>query len=243
MSRQCTKVELRAPRHVAIIMDGNGRWAAARGLARSEGHEAGLQAVREAAFGAVECGVEYLTLYAFSTENWARPADEVRQLMGLIGFAVANYTDEFCKEGISVRAIGSLDGLPAEVREQVQMATENTAQGSRLKVLIALNYGGRQEIVEAARSLARSVRTGALREEEITESEFANRLYTRGVPDPDLLIRTSGEERLSNFLLWQLAYAEFCFLPKCWPDFTREDFRSSVEAYAHRERRFGRVGE
>lgn len=231
------------PRHVAIIMDGNGRWASARGLARSAGHEAGLQAVREAATGAVECGVEYLTLYAFSTENWSRPVAEVDQLMGLIGYAVDTYTDEFCKEGVSVRAIGAIEGLPLEVQQQVARATAETASGERLKVLIALNYGSRQEIVEAARRVAHSVSIGALQEERITESEFAKHLYTQGVPDPDLLIRTSGEQRLSNFLLWQLAYAEFCFLPKFWPDFTREDFKLAVEAFAHRERRFGGVGE
>lgn len=242
MRRQSIKAEGGVPRHVAIIMDGNGRWAASRGLARSAGHEAGLQAVREAAIGAGECGVEYLTLYAFSTENWSRPAEEVAQLMDLIGFAVENYTDEFCQEGISVRAIGALDGLPPDVQERIATATAATAGGERLKVLVALNYGSRQEIVEAARRVARSVSAGALREEEITEAEFAKHLYTHGVPDPDLLIRTSGEERLSNFLLWQLAYAEFCFLPKFWPDFTREDFKLSVEAYARRKRRFGGLG-
>ena len=241
MSKQSTNEARRVPRHVAIIMDGNGRWAAERGLSRSEGHEAGLEAIKEVVSGAVESGVEYVTLYAFSTENWQRPTEEVRQLMGLIGFAADNYTKKFKAEGISVRAIGDIDGLPQEVQTKIAEATAATADGDRLTMLIALNYGARQEIVDAARRLSRRVRSGELREDEVTEEEFSKGLYTYGVPDPDLLIRTSGEERLSNFLLWQLAYAEFCFLPKYWPGFTKEDFSAAVAVYAQRNRRFGGV--
>ena len=229
------------PRHVAVIMDGNGRWASARGMSRSAGHEAGLQTVREVVSGAIACGVEYLTLYAFSTENWKRPAQEVQQLMDLIGYAAEHYAEEFKRERISVRGIGCLEGLPPKVQAEMKKATEATAEGDRLKVLLALNYGGRQEIVESSKRLARRACAGELDVEAITEEEFANGLYTAGIPDPDLLIRTSGEERLSNFLLWQLAYAEFCFLPKYWPDFTREDFRTAVEEYAGRRRRDGGV--
>lgn len=229
------------PRHVAIIMDGNGRWAQARGLARSEGHEAGLQAIREVAAGAIENGVEYLTLYAFSTENWSRPQAEVDQLMGLIGFAVDNYTDEFLKEGVRILAIGSMEGLPVDVQSHVARAVRATAGGRSLTIQIALNYGSRQEIVMATRRLVDRVMRGELTVSEITEDEFSKGLFTHGVPDPDLLIRTSGEERLSNFLLWQLAYSELYFIPKFWPDFTRDDLRRAIGVYAGRDRRFGGV--
>lgn len=224
---------------MAIIMDGNGRWAKERGKPRTYGHTKGVEAVREAIAGARLCGVRYLTIYAFSTENWQRPAEEVAMLMNLMEQAIAKYADQLAEEGVKVTTIGDLSVLSPRLQKKIANATARTAGGDQLQLLVALNYGGRQEIARAAKRLAVMAKNGEIDPEAIDEKNVAGELYTAGIPDPELLIRTSGEERLSNFLLWQLAYAEFLFLPKYWPDFTREDFQSAVQTFRQRNRRFG----
>lgn len=229
------------PAHVAIVMDGNGRWAQQRGLPRGEGHKSGVGAVREAVRAAVACGVRYLTLYAFSTENWKRPPEEVNGLMQLLVESADTYLQEFIDGGIRVDTIGDTSALPPLVRGAVTQVRKMTRRGEKLTLIIALNYGGRPEIVRATRAIAEAVLEGRARPEEIDESMLTQHLYTAGIPDPDLLIRTSGEQRLSNFLLWQLAYTEFYFTPKLWPDFTGADFQAALHDYAQRKRRFGGV--
>ena len=223
------------PAHVAIVMDGNGRWAQQRGLPRGEGHKSGVGAVREAVRAAVACGVRYLTLYAFSTENWKRPPEEVNGLMQLLVESADTYLQEFIDGGIRVDTIGDTSALPPLVRGAVTQVRKMTRRGEKLTLIIALNYGGRPEIVRATRAIAEAG------PEEIDESMLTQHLYTAGIPDPDLLIRTSGEQRLSNFLLWQLAYTEFYFTPKLWPDFTGADFQAALHDYTQRKRRFGGV--
>jgi undecaprenyl diphosphate synthase len=225
-----------SPRHVAIIMDGNRRWARARGLPELEGHAAGVEAIRGLLRHAVRRGVPVLTLYAFSRENWARPDDEVAGLFGLLEAAIRSETDELRRQGVRVRLLGRLEELPDQTRRSIGEAIEATAGGDRLLLNIAFNYAGRTELVDAFRSLAAS----GMRPEEIDEAAVSNALYTGGLPDPDLVIRTGGEERLSNFLIWQSAYAEFYFCPLLWPDFGPEAFDAALLEFASRTRRFGR---
>ena len=236
-----TSAEFRgaAPRHVAIIMDGNGRWASARGLPRFEGHRRGVEAVRRAVRAAKEIGVDYLTIYSFSTENWSRPPDEVSLLMGLLKRYIRNDLAELHANDVRVKVIGARDDLAQDISGLLQEAEELTRDNHGLTLVVAFNYGGRAEIVAAARRLAVAAAAGALRPEAIDERAFEAALATSDIPDPDLIIRTSGEQRLSNFLLWQAAYAEFVFLPIHWPDFDKAAFVTALDLYAKRERRFG----
>ena len=230
------------PRHVAIIMDGNGRWAEARGLPRVAGHEAGAESVREITRACREQGVQALTLYSFSTENWKRPADEVAALMGLLGRFLIEERREILDNGIRLRTIGQTDRLPLAVRAALRELSFASRDNTAMTLTLALSYGGRAEIVEAARSLAKKAAAGKLRPEDIDEAAFAAELGTAGLPEPDLLIRTSGELRLSNFLLWQLAYAEFYVTDVAWPDFRRPQLAEAFAAFGSRERRFGKTG-
>jgi undecaprenyl diphosphate synthase len=229
----------RKPAHVAIIMDGNGRWAQARGLPRFEGHRRGVEAVRRAVRSAIEHNVQFLTIYSFSSENWSRPPEEVAMLMGLLKRFIRNDLAELNANGVKVRIIGERDNLAPDIVALIDEAEMLTAGNRGLTLTVAFNYGARQEIVEAARRLAIDVRDGCLDAEAIGQDDLTDRLDTAGLPDPDLVIRTSGEMRLSNFLLWQTAYAEFVFLPILWPDFDDAAFVSALDQYAARERRFG----
>ena len=231
-----------APRHVAIIMDGNGRWAQARGLPRYEGHRRGLDAVRRAVRAASDIGVSYLTIYSFSTENWSRPPDEVALLMGLLKRFIRNDLAELHGNDVRVRVIGAREGLAADIDALLTEAEELTRFNRGLTLVVAFNYGGRQEIVEAARRLAAAVAAGVLDPKAIGVEYFSRSLSTCDIPDPDLIIRTSGEQRLSNFLLWQAAYAEFVFLPLHWPDFDRAALEQAIDEYYTRERRYGGRG-
>lgn len=230
---------VRVPVHVAVIMDGNGRWAAAKGLPRSAGHRAGAQAVEEAISAAIECGVRYLTLYSFSTENWTRPQSEVRTLMGLFAEVLLSKMGSLQEWGVRVRVIGHLEDMTRHVRTAFADAMVRTAANDRLDLIIALNYGGRTEIADAAAAIAREVAAGDLDPTSVDEASVAARLYTAGIPDPDLLIRTSGEMRLSNFLLWQVAYSEIIVTDTLWPDFGRDDLLEAIVDFQGRERRFG----
>jgi undecaprenyl diphosphate synthase len=229
----------RLPRHVAVIMDGNGRWAESRGLPRAAGHRAGAKAVEEAIAAAIECGIRYLTLYSFSTENWSRPKDEVSGLMTLFVEVLRSKMRDLMDWGVRVRVIGHLDEMPKRTAKAFTDAMATTAANTKLDLVIALNYGGRAEIVDAARSLARDAANGTIDPESVTEEDVASRLFTAGIPDPDLLVRTSGEMRISNFLLWQIAYSEMYVTPTLWPDFGRDDLLEAVVEYQGRERRFG----
>jgi undecaprenyl diphosphate synthase len=236
-----TPAKAAVPRHVAVIMDGNGRWAEKKRLPRIEGHKRGAKAVEECMTAAAEAGVEYLTLYAFSVENWTRPRGEIRALMELLRGTLVRYEAKMMEEGVRLQAIGRLGDLPEGVRGQLERTMERTAGGRRLTLVLALSYGGRVEIVDACRSLAQEVRAGRLEPEAIDEKAVAARLYTRDIPDPDLLIRTSGEMRVSNFLLWQLSYTELFISPVLWPDFRKKHFLEALEDYRRRQRRFGAV--
>ena len=227
------------PRHVAIIMDGNGRWAKARGLPRSAGHRAGAEAARRALRAAGEAGVECLTLYAFSSENWRRPATEIADLTGLLRFYVQRELNALHKEGIRLKVLGDHTAFEADVAKMVDAAVAKTAGNSRMTLAIALNYGSRGELVGAARKLARQVAAGELAADQIDEARIEATLDTGGLPPLDLLIRTSGEQRLSNFLLWQAAYAELLFVDTLWPDFDEATMRAALADYARRERRYG----
>jgi undecaprenyl diphosphate synthase len=227
------------PRHVAIIMDGNGRWARSRGLPRVEGHRMGAESVRAVVRTAAELGIRYLTLYAFSVENWNRPADEVDALMSFLGRFLRRETAELHENNIRLEVIGQEDRLPSSVRRQLGRSRQLLSGNTGLTLVLALSYGGRTEIVEAMREMARKVRSGDLDPEAVTEELVARHLYTKEMPDPDLLIRTSGELRVSNFLLWQISYAEFVVTDALWPDFRREQFLAALEEYARRHRRFG----
>jgi undecaprenyl diphosphate synthase len=227
------------PVHVAIIMDGNGRWAKARGLPRIAGHKRGAEAVRRSINGAVELGIEYLTLYGFSSENWKRPAAEVDDLMGLLRLYLVNEIDELHRNGVRLRVIGQLSRLNPDIVRLIEEAERRTAANRRLNLTVALSYGGRAEIAGAARQIAEEVKAGRLDPAQIDEDEFARHLLTRDMPDPDLLIRTSGEKRISNFLLWQCAYAELVFLDRLWPDFTRDDLEFAIREFHGRDRRYG----
>ena len=227
------------PVHVAIIMDGNRRWARSRGMPPVYGHRRGADAVRRTVEACAREGVQYLTLFAFSSENWRRPADEVGDLMNLLRFYLRREIEEMARNGIRLLVIGDRAGLPQDIRSMVEQAEARTRDNRRLSVVIALNYGSRQEIVEAARRIAQAAREGRLDPEEVDEVLFAGQLETRGIPDPDLLIRTSGEQRISNFLLWQLAYTELVFVPVSWPDFADEHLQEALREFRRRERRYG----
>jgi len=229
------------PRHVAIIMDGNGRWAQKHHLPRLSGHEAGRKSVKEVVQAAIHYGVRYLTLYAFSVENWQRPREEVQGLMGLLRGVLREELQEMGKQGIRLRMIGRKQDLPEAVREELEAAMENTKGNTKLDLILALSYGSRVEITEAVQAVAREVKVGSLDPEAIQEKTVSDHLYTREIPDPDLLIRTSGEMRISNFMLWQISYAEIHVTPVLWPDFGKKEFALALEDYAGRERRFGGV--
>ena len=229
------------PQHVAIIMDGNGRWATQRGLNRVAGHREGVKAARAVVRAAHEAGIRFLTLYAFSSENWSRPSIEVTTLMTLLERSIDQELPELQANNVRLRVIGRPNGVPSSVRRGIERAVAATAGNTGLTLFMAFNYGGRDELVDAARALARQVQAGKLRPEDIDEARVGQALYTRGVPDPDLLIRTSGEMRVSNFLLWQIAYTELVVTPTLWPDFGARDLYLAVAEYQRRDRRFGRV--
>ncbi|MCB0546285.1 MAG: isoprenyl transferase [Phaeodactylibacter sp.] len=231
------------PRHIAIIMDGNGRWAKQHGKPRVFGHRNGVTAVRETTEAAAELGVEYLTLYAFSTENWNRPKLEVSALMRLLVDTLHKEIETLNKNDIRLQAIGDITKLPGSTYKALLEGIENTKDNKRMTLVLALNYSSKWEIMEASRRLAQQVEAGVLRPEEIDEEIFAGALNTSGMPDPELLIRTSGETRLSNFLLWQVAYAELYFTPIFWPDFRKENFYTAIIDFQQRERRFGKISE
>jgi undecaprenyl diphosphate synthase len=230
------------PRHVAIIMDGNGRWAKARGLPRTAGHRKGADAVRASVKAARELGIGYLTLFGFSSENWRRPAEEVGDLMGLLRFYLRNEIAELHHVGVRLRVIGDRSRLAKDIVELIKKSEEMTKGNTALTLVVALSYGGRQEIVVAARRLAEEAKAGQIDPAQIDEDAFQARLFTDGIPDPDLLIRTSGEQRISNFLLWQAAYAELVFLDVLWPDFSRLHLEDAIRQFNARERRFGGTG-
>ncbi|HEV2000014.1 MAG TPA: isoprenyl transferase [Xanthobacteraceae bacterium] len=228
-----------APVHVAVIMDGNGRWAAARGLPRSEGHRRGVEALRRTVRAAGDLGIKMLTIYSFSAENWSRPAAEIDDLMGLMKRFVRSDLADLNENGVRVRIIGDREGLDPEILSLLREAEELTRANDKFTLVVAFNYGGRQEIARAARSLAVEAQAGGLDPAAIDAAAFEARLDTAGLPDPDLVIRTSGEQRLSNFLLWQAAYAELVFLPIHWPEFDRAALEDAIREYRRRERRFG----
>lgn len=233
----------RIPRHVAIIMDGNGRWAARHGSERIFGHEHGVDAVRSTVEGASEIGIRYLTLYAFSTENWERPRNEVDALMGLLVQAIENETEELMKNNVRLDAIGDLDKLPEDVGRKLNECIGFLNNNTGLNLILALSYSSKWEISQAARKLAEDVKAGNLNPGEIDDKLFGKYLSTAHLPDPELLIRTSGELRISNFLLWQIAYTELYFTNKLWPDFRKEDLFEAVYDFQNRERRFGKISE
>ena len=228
-------VNVKGPRHIAIIMDGNGRWAKKHHLPRMAGHRAGTENLRQIIKACVEFGVQYLTIYAFSTENWKRPQDEVEGLMQILSESIAKELEELHREGTRLIHIGRLEKLGEPLRSQVERAMQLTRKNRRLTLCIAWNYGGRDEIVHAVQQMMKS----GIAPEQVNEEQVAAHLFTAGIPDPDLVIRTSGEMRISNFLLWQSAYAEWYFTPVLWPDFNKEELRKAIQAYHQRERRFG----
>jgi undecaprenyl diphosphate synthase len=229
------------PCHVAIIMDGNGRWAKARGLPRIEGHRRGVEALRRAVRTAIDLKIAFLTVYSFSAENWTRPFEEVQSLMGLLHLFIRNDLADLNANNVRIRVIGARDGLPSDIVGLLEEAESVTQKNTGLVLIVAFNYGGRQEIAAAARALAVKVAKGDLAPDRIDVDSFGAALDTAEFPDPDLVIRTSGEKRISNFLLWQAAYAEFVFLDVLWPDFGKLDFIAALEEYAHRDRRYGGV--
>ena len=233
--------DMKIPNHVAIILDGNGRWAKSKGMPRTYGHTTGAKNVEKIAEAAGNMGIRYLTLYAFSTENWNRPPEEVKALMNLLDSYLKNCIQKAKKNNMAVRVLGDISRLDDRMQEKIQKLEESSADYDGLHLQIAINYGSRDEIVRAIRKLGRDVEAGKIAPDQISEESFSSYLDTAGLPDPDLLIRTSGEERLSNFLLWQLAYAEFYFTDVPWPDFHEEDLRRAVEAYNQRDRRYGKV--
>jgi len=230
------------PRHVAIIMDGNGRWARARGLPRSAGHKRGADAVRRAVETARALGVRYLTLFGFSSENWKRSAEEVGDLMSLLRLYLRSEIADLHKQGVRLHFIGGRDRFAPDSVNLLRQPEEQTRENTALDLIVALNYGSRGEIAGAARRLAEDVRAGRLDPSDVTEERIAGALWTAGIPDPDVIIRTSGEQRLSNFLLWQAAYSELVFLDVYWPDFSRQDFENAIVEFNRRERRYGAAG-
>ncbi len=241
VSHLSAQAQAALPAHVAIIMDGNGRWAKQRHLPRVEGHRNGVESVRAVVRAAGEVGIKYLTLYAFSVENWSRPKDEVDALMRYLARFLKNEIPELNRNNVRLQAIGQIYRLPEFVQEQLEKTKAALARNNGLTLILALSYGSRTEIVEAVRSMAAQVKDGAMEPAEIDEQVISQNLYTRHWPDPDLLIRTSGELRVSNFLLWQISYAEFVVTPTLWPDFRRAQLFEALEEYARRHRRFGRL--
>ncbi len=233
MSDQIEKI----PNHVAIIMDGNGRWAKSRGLPRLEGHRVGTKTLRSVIRACIDFGIKYLTVYAFSTENWARPKDEVNGLMILLESVVENELDELYKEGVQIRHIGRMDGIPPHLRKKINKAIDITSVNDKLILTIAWNYGGRDEIVYAIQKMI----SEGIHPEDITEEVISRHLFTSQLPDPDLVIRTSGELRLSNFLIWQCAYSEWVISPVFWPDFDKEELRKAIIEFGQRDRRYGKI--
>lgn len=231
------------PQHVAIIMDGNGRWAAQQGNERFFGHEHGVESVRSAMEGAAEVGIKYLTLYAFSTENWSRPKDEVDALMGLLVHSITAETEALKKKNVRLWVIGDFESLPGEVQEKLVWSMNELKDCTEFNLVVALSYSARWEITRAARNIALDVKAGKLQPEEITTNTIDKYLATNGIPDPELLIRTSGESRISNFLLWQIAYSELYFTPVLWPDFRKEHLYEALYDYQNRERRFGKTSQ
>ena len=231
------------PRHVAVIMDGNGRWAEIHGNDRIFGHTQGVDAVRSIVEGAGEIGVEYLTLYAFSTENWDRPKEEVNALMSLLVNSIVQETDNLNEKNVRMLAIGDLYSLPGDVQSKLTEAIQITSSNTGLNLVLALSYSGRWEIIEAVKKIVNKIQSGEIIESKINESVFTSHLSTVGIPDPELLIRTSGEYRISNFLLWQIAYSEFYFTPILWPDFRKENLFEAITDFQRRERRFGKTSE
>jgi len=231
------------PRHVAIIMDGNGRWAKAHGRPRTFGHKAGVEALRRTVEAAGDFGLKWLTVYAFSTENWRRPRTEIETLFGLVWLYVESDLERLVREGVRLRVIGKREGVPPDLLDLLDKSQARTAHNTKMVLTIAFNYGGQDEIVEAARALAIQAKAGQLDPADITEAALAAKLGTVGIPDPDLVIRTSGEKRLSNFLIWQSAYAELIFTDVLWPDFGRDDLGAAIDEFRRRERRYGGVQE
>jgi len=236
---QCQSDSFAVPRHVAIIMDGNGRWAAARGLPRVEGHRRGVEALRKTVRAARELGVSYLTIFSFSSENWARPQSEIKDLLGLLRRFIRNDLADLHRSNVRVRIIGEREDLARDIRLMLHEAEDLTCHNDGLTLVVAFNYGARQEIARAARRLALEVAAGRLSADAISVELIGNHLETADLPDPDVIIRTSGEQRLSNFLLWQAAYSELIFVPINWPDFDRTALEAAIEEYRRRERRFG----
>lgn len=233
----------RLPRHIAIIMDGNGRWAKRQGLARMFGHRQGVETVHQITEAAAELGIRFLTLYTFSTENWNRPKEEVDALMALLVDTIVKETPTLMKNNVRLLTIGDLDRLPQETRRKFEGCIEETSANTGLSLVVALSYSARWEITHAVQEAVRLAAAGQIKEEDITEEYISNSLTTKDIPDPDLLIRTSGELRISNFLLWQLAYSELYFTTCLWPEFTKEEFYKAILDYQHRERRFGKTSE
>jgi undecaprenyl diphosphate synthase len=236
-------VKDKVPAHVAVIMDGNGRWAKQRGMMRVLGHKNAIQAVRDTVEAAAELGVKHLTMYAFSTENWNRPKMEVDALMDLLVSTIQGEVKTLNKNKIKLNAIGDVDSLPAKTRKELLKAIDDTAQNNHMTLHLALSYSGRSEIMRAIKNMVFDLEQNKIDRSALSDDTFAQYLYTAGIPDPELLIRTSGEHRISNFLLWQMAYTEFYFTEKLWPDFRKNDFFEAVIDYQSRERRFGKTGE
>lgn len=231
------------PKHIAVIMDGNGRWAKMQGKLRTFGHESGVKAVKDTVEACAELGVSYLTLYAFSTENWSRPKYEINALMTLLVSTISKETKTLMDNNIRLESIGDMDALPSKCRRELQEAKNKTANNSRMTLVLALSYSSRWELTEAMKSIAGKVKDGLLNPDQITESTISEHLNTFGMPDPELLIRTSGEHRISNFLMWQISYAELYFTDKLWPDFRKQDLYEAIVSYQKRERRFGKTSE
>lgn len=230
------------PQHIGVIMDGNGRWATAQGKPRNDGHRAGVEALRRLVACAVEFEIDYLTIFSFSSENWTRPADEINAILGLMKRFVASDVSKFVAHNVRVRILGRREGLSKAILQMIDQAESRTAHCTGLQLNVAFNYGGRQEITDAVRALVQDAAAGKISAADIDEAAIAEKLYTAGMPDPDLIFRSSGEERISNFLLWQAAYAEFVFYDEFWPEFDREIFVRMLEEFAGRKRRFGGVG-
>jgi undecaprenyl diphosphate synthase len=243
MSLKDKIIQDRVPKHIAIIMDGNGRWAKQQGQMRTFGHQEGVKAVKDVIEGAAEAGVKYVTLYTFSTENWKRPQFEIDALMELLVDSIHKETGTLLEKGIKLMAIGDLDALPQSCRDQLKETLNSTAGCDKMTIILALSYSARWEILNATKKIAEKIRSGELEVKDINEEMFNNELCTVNIPDPELLIRTSGELRISNYLLWQIAYSELYFSPKLWPDFNREDLYEAIIDYQHRERRFGFISE
>jgi undecaprenyl diphosphate synthase len=242
-SELLAKIELhgKPPRHVAIIMDGNGRWAESRNLPRTAGHRAGMEAVREVIEGSIEAGIEVLTLFAFSTENWQRPSIEINALMGLLRLYIQKETDRLRRMDVEVHVLGDLSNVDSTTRKAIKDITTETVGGSKLRLNLMISYSGRKDLVEACRLFAEEVSKQEMSPEDLNEEILSERLYTAGISDPDLLIRTSGEFRVSNFMLWQIAYTELSIVFTLWPDFSRKDLFSAICDYQLRDRRFGRI--